>query len=126
MKNAFRIVAAAAVAMMTAASVVDAQKASALASEPLCQTLEISSISGAAPKDRNTIVLRWLATSNFELAYRGNVFLFDTYYDRVPPSRPLGFDFTKIKKATAIFIGHAHDDHIADAVTVAKQTGAPV
>jgi L-ascorbate metabolism protein UlaG (beta-lactamase superfamily) len=126
MKNASCLVAGVAVAMMVAVSAADAQRVSVLASEPLCQTLELSSISGAAPKDRNTIVLRWLATSNFELAYRGNVFLFDTYYDRVPPSRPLGFDFTKIRKATAIFIGHAHDDHIADAVAVAKQTGAPV
>ena len=114
------------VAMMIAVAGPGAQQGSPLAAEPLCQALDLSSITGAAPKDRNVIVLRWLATSNFELAYRGNVFLFDTYYDRVPPSRPLGFDFRKIRKATAIFIGHAHDDHIADAVTVAKQTGAPV
>src|SRR5438874_3303886 len=117
-------VAASAILCLATVAPAHAQKGSALASEPLCQTLDLSSISGAAPKDRNVIVLRWLATSNFELAYRGNVFLFDTYYDRVPPSRPLGFDFTKIRKATAIFIGHAHDDHISDAVTVAKQTGA--
>jgi len=126
MRKIAGVCAATAVAMLMTVAVGDAQKGSSLATEPLCQTLELSSTSGVVPKDRNTIVLRWLATSNFELAYRANVFLFDAYYDRVPPSRPLGFDFTKIKKATAIFIGHAHDDHIADAVTVAKQTGAPV
>src|SRR5712672_3117416 len=93
----------AAIALLATAAPAHAQKGSSLASEPLCQTLDLSSISGAAPKDRNVIVLRWLATSNFELAYRGNVFLFDTYYDRVPPSRQLGVDCKEIRKTTAIF-----------------------
>jgi L-ascorbate metabolism protein UlaG (beta-lactamase superfamily) len=103
-----------------------AQKAAPLASEPACRTLDLASINGPMPKDRNVVVLRWLATSNFEIAFRDNVFLLDAYYDRTPPARPVGFDFTKMKNATAIFIGHAHDDHISDAVAVAKQTGAPV
>ena len=103
-----------------------AQKSAPLASEPACRTLDLASINGPMPKDRNVVVLRWLATSNFEIAYRDNVFLLDTYFDRTPPARPIGFDFTKMKKATAIFIGHAHDDHISDAVAVAAQTGAPV
>jgi glyoxylase-like metal-dependent hydrolase (beta-lactamase superfamily II) len=33
---------------------------------------------------------------------------------------------TDLKKATAIFIGHPHFDHISDAPVVAKQTGAQV
>ena len=103
-----------------------AQRQSPLESEPACRTLDLASTNGPMPKNPNIVVLRWLATSNYEIAYRGNIFLLDAFYDRTPPSRPLGFDFKKMAKATAIFIGHAHDDHISDAVTVAKQTGAPV
>jgi L-ascorbate metabolism protein UlaG (beta-lactamase superfamily) len=33
---------------------------------------------------------------------------------------------TDIKKATAVFIGHPHFDHMSDAAIVAKQTGATV
>ena len=103
-----------------------AQRVTSFDAEPACQTLNLASIDAPAPRSRNVAVLRWLATSNFEIAYRDNVFLLDAYYDRTPPARPIGFDFTKIRKAAAIFIGHAHDDHISDAVAVAKQTGAPV
>ena len=28
------------------------------------------------------MVLRWLGTANYELSYRGQVFLFDTYFNR--------------------------------------------
>jgi hypothetical protein len=103
-----------------------AQRAPLFEADPACHTLNLASIDAPAPRDRNTLIVRWLATSNFEIAYRDNVFLLDTYYDRTPPARPLGFDFMRMRKATAIFIGHAHDDHISDAVAVAKQTGAPV
>jgi L-ascorbate metabolism protein UlaG (beta-lactamase superfamily) len=99
---------------------------SALAQEPACQTLALSSTGGPMPKGQNVLVLRWLATSNFELAYRDNIILLDAYYDRAPSARPLGFDYKTIKKATAIIIGHAHDDHISDATEVAMRTGAKV
>ena len=36
---------------------------------------------------------------------------------------PIGVAPTDIKKANAIFIGHAHFDHMSDAAAVAKQTG---
>jgi L-ascorbate metabolism protein UlaG (beta-lactamase superfamily) len=39
---------------------------------------------------------------------------------------PIGVAPADIRKANAIFIGHAHFDHMSDAATVAKQTGAPV
>ncbi|MBI3049426.1 MAG: MBL fold metallo-hydrolase [Acidobacteria bacterium] len=94
--------------------------------EAACRTLELASTGGPLPADRNVVVLRWLATSNFEIAYRDNVFLLDTYYDRAAPARPLGFDFKRMNKATAIFVGHAHSDHASDAVAVAQQTGARV
>jgi L-ascorbate metabolism protein UlaG (beta-lactamase superfamily) len=54
------------------------------------------------------------------------VFLLDAYYDRGPRMHPIGVVSADIKKANAIFIGHAHFDHMSDAAAVAKQTGAPV
>jgi L-ascorbate metabolism protein UlaG (beta-lactamase superfamily) len=101
-------------------------RGSALAQEPACQTLTLASTGGPMPKNPSVMVLRWLATSNFEIAYRDNVILLDAYYDRAPSARPLGFDYKTIKKATAIIIGHAHDDHISDATEVALRTGAKV
>src|ERR1700676_4626180 len=101
-------------------------RGSALAQEPACQTLTLASTGGPMPKNATVMVLRWLATSNFEIAYRDNVILLDAYYDRAPSARPLGFDYKTIKKATAIIIGHAHDDHISDATEVALRTGAKV
>jgi L-ascorbate metabolism protein UlaG (beta-lactamase superfamily) len=78
------------------------------------------------PRGRDTIVLRWLGVSNYELAYRDQVILFDTFYSRVWPARPLGVLPSEFKRADAVFIGHGHWDHIADAPEVAKQTGAKV
>jgi phosphoribosyl 1,2-cyclic phosphodiesterase len=96
----------------------------ALAQDPACQTPTIAAAGGHMPKGQNTVVLRYLGVSNYELAYRDQVLLFDTFYSRVWPARPLGVlprDFTR---ANAIFFGHAHWDHIADAPDVAKQTNA--
>ena len=96
------------------------------AKEPACSSLVPASQGGPAPKNPDLIVVRWLGVSNEEVAFRHNIFLIDAWYDRTPPARPLGFDRTAVKKATAIFIDHAHGDHIADVPFVAKQTGAPV
>lgn len=112
--------------MMTAAPAAAQSTSHSFVREAACHTLNLASAGGPAPADRNVFVLRWLATSNYEIAYRDNVFLLDAYYDRAAPARPLGFDFRALKRATAIFIGHAHDDHVSDAVAVAQQTGAPV
>jgi L-ascorbate metabolism protein UlaG (beta-lactamase superfamily) len=100
--------------------------ASALAQEPACQVLTPAAAGGPAPKTQDTLVVRWLGHTNYELTYRGNVFLLDAYYDRVPKNHPIGVAAKDVTKATAIFIGHAHYDHIADAGTIAKQTGATV
>jgi len=78
------------------------------------------------PADSDIVVLRWLANANFEFAYRGKVYLFDAYFDRTPRSHSLGFKAADITKAEAIFVSHAHFDHISDIGPVAKQTGAPV
>jgi len=50
--------------------------------DPACQSLTPVSAGGPAPKDPETVVVRWLGWTNYELAYRGDVFLLDTYYDR--------------------------------------------
>lgn len=94
--------------------------------EAPCQTLTPAATGGPMPKNPAVVVLRWLGASNHELAFRDNVFLLDAYYDRTPPARPLGFTRTDIKRANAIFIGHGHSDHMADAPYVAERTGARV
>jgi len=109
------------------ASRLDAQTGramAALAQDPACQSTTIAAAGGPMPKDQNTVVLRYLGVSNYELTYRGQVLLFDTFYSRVWPARPLGVLPTDFKKANAIFFGHGHWDHIADAPEVAKQTNA--
>lgn len=68
-------------------------KGVALSQEPACQALTPTAVGGPAPKSPNTLVLRWLGTSNHELAYRDNVILFDAYYERAPRTRPIGLTF---------------------------------
>src|SRR5882672_8884000 len=87
----------------------------AMQQDPACQSLMPVSAGGPAPKDPETVVVRWLAWTNYEVAYRGNVFLLDAYYDRGPRMHPLGLAPSDIKKASALFIGHAHFDHMSDA-----------
>jgi L-ascorbate metabolism protein UlaG (beta-lactamase superfamily) len=98
----------------------------AMRQDPACQSLTPVSAGGPAPKGGDTVVVRWLGWTNYEVAYRGNVFLLDAYYDRGPRMHPIGVAPADMKKANAIFIGHAHFDHMSDAAAVAKQTGAPV
>jgi len=99
----------------------------ALAAEPACRTLTPALIGGPVPAaTSDTVVMRWLGTANYEVAYRGKVYLFDTYYDRPGRTRPIGFKVDQVRRADVIFIGHAHSDHISDIAEVAKQTGAMV
>src|SRR5262249_45793427 len=79
-----------------------------------------------APPDSDTVVIRWLGNANFEFAYKGKVYLFDAYFDRTPRSHAIGFKAADVSKAEAIFVSHAHFDHISDIGPVARQTGAPV
>jgi L-ascorbate metabolism protein UlaG (beta-lactamase superfamily) len=78
------------------------------------------------PPDSDTVVIRWLGNANFEFAHKGKVFLFDAYFDRTPRSHKLGFTAADVTRAEAIFVSHAHFDHISDIGPVARQTGAPV
>lgn len=78
------------------------------------------------PASSDTVVIRWLANANFAFAYKNRVYLFDAYFDRTPRSHKLGFTAADVKKVEAVFVSHAHFDHIADIATVARQSGAAV
>jgi L-ascorbate metabolism protein UlaG (beta-lactamase superfamily) len=78
------------------------------------------------PRESDVVVVRWLGNANFEFAYKGRVYLFDAYFDRTPRSHDIGFRAADVSKADAIFLSHAHFDHISDIAAVARQTGAPV
>jgi len=118
---------AAMVAAFMASSPLSAQSAkAAMQRDPACESLTPVTAGGPAPRDQNTVVVRWLGWTNYELAYRGEVYLLDAYYDRGPRMHPIGVEPREMKKATAIFIGHAHFDHISDAAAVAKLSGAQV
>jgi len=91
-----------------------------------CRSLVPAAMGGPLLVDDNKIVLRWLSTSNYELVYRGQVFLLDAYFERGPRNRPTGIVPTQVAKTDAIFIGHAHFDHISDVGTIAQRTKAKV
>jgi hypothetical protein len=92
----------------------------AFAQTGACDSYVPAAIGGPTlPKDDDTMVLRWLANANYEISYRGQVFLFDTYFNRKARNRPVGFTAEQLSRADAIFIGHAHFDHISD-------VGAPI
>ena len=92
-----------------------------------CESYQAAITGGPTPSaDSDTVVIRWLANANYEFAYKGKVYLFDAYFDRVSRNRDLGFKTAQVTKAEAIFVSHAHFDHISDIGPVARQTGAPV
>src|SRR5215475_7348878 len=80
-----------------------------------CRSLIPAAMGGPILRDDNRIMLRWLATANYELVYRGQVFLLDAYFDQGPRGRPTGVIPERVVNADAIFIGHAHYDHMSDA-----------
>src|SRR5215470_20445424 len=92
---------------------------------PACRGRAPALTGGPMPPE-GILAIRWLGTTNFELAYGGQVVLLDAYYDRGPRNRPIGFGPKDVKRASAIFVGHAHFDHMSDAASVGTQTGAQV
>jgi L-ascorbate metabolism protein UlaG (beta-lactamase superfamily) len=92
-----------------------------------CESYKAAVTGGPMPPvDSETVVIRWLGNANYEFAYKNKVYLFDAYFDRTPRSHDLGFTAADVKVATAIFVSHAHFDHISDIGAVSRQTGAPV
>jgi L-ascorbate metabolism protein UlaG (beta-lactamase superfamily) len=115
--------------MLTAMALVVAASAQAQTpgqDQDACTSLVPAAMGGPMPKAKDMIVLRWLSTSNYELAFRGQVFLLDAYFDRGPRNRPTGVVPREVKQADAIFIGHAHFDHMSDAAPIAQRTKAKV
>jgi hypothetical protein len=48
-----------------------------------------AAMGGPIPIDKN-VLMRWLSTANYELAYHGPVYLLDAFYDRSPLIARLG------------------------------------
>jgi L-ascorbate metabolism protein UlaG (beta-lactamase superfamily) len=111
---------------LVAMLVATAQAQTTYSDKDACASLIPAAIGGPIPADKNKIMLRWLATSNYELVYRGQVFLLDAYFDRGPRNRPTGVVPAEVKRADAIFIGHAHFDHMSDAAPIAQRMKAKV
>jgi L-ascorbate metabolism protein UlaG (beta-lactamase superfamily) len=115
------------VAAFAGACLTSAVPASAADIPDACNSYRAAVTGGPTPPtSSDVVVIRWLGNANFEFAYRGKVYLFDAYFNRTPRSHDIGFKAEDIKKAEAIFVSHAHFDHISDVATIAKQTGAPV
>src|SRR5229473_1439508 len=115
--RALKLYAAAAVAL-----VASTQTYAAGADADACRSLVPAAMGGPLLRDPGKIMLRWLSTSNYELVYRGQVFLLDAYFERGPRNRPTGVVPGEVKQADAIFIGHAHFDHMSDAAALAQHS----
>lgn len=102
-----------------------ASEASAEPTSRACASLVPAALGGPMPSDRNVISVRWLGCACFEVVYRDQVILLDAWYDR-PLCRDIGFTPQQVVRADTIFIGHAHFDHIADAASIGRRTGATI
>src|SRR4051794_15059858 len=67
--------------------------------DPACQASTLVATGGAAPREPQTLAVRWTGFSNFELAYKGKIILLDAYFDRGSNYPPLGFAAADVKKA---------------------------
>jgi Beta-lactamase superfamily domain len=85
-----------------------------------------AAVGGPMIANPHVISLRWLGCSCYELVHRGKVYLLDAWFDRGPRTRPVGITPEQVIQTEAIFIGHAHFDHIADAPPIAARTGATI
>src|SRR5581483_11268206 len=75
------------------------------AAEPACSSYTPAIIGGPVPsKNSDIVVLRWLGNANYEVDYQGQVFLFDTYFDRTARNHDIGFKVSQIKRADAVLV----------------------
>jgi hypothetical protein len=95
-------------------------------SRTACESLIPAAAGGPTPSNHDLLSVRWLGCACFEVVFRDQVLLLDTWYDRGPRHRPIGITPQQVTRANAIFIGHAHFDHIGDATPIARRTGAVV
>ncbi|WP_020649973.1 MBL fold metallo-hydrolase [Solimonas variicoloris] len=83
-------------------------------------------ILGADATDPATVKLWWYGVSGFIVAAGGHLFLFDAW-ESVGLQKdyvPIGREELVAIQPEAIFVGHGHFDHAADAGYIAGQTGA--
>jgi L-ascorbate metabolism protein UlaG (beta-lactamase superfamily) len=83
-----------------------------------------ASLGGPERPGADEITLRWFGTANFEVTFGDRVLLLDTYYNRSPRDRALGFTAEDVVRADLVLIGHPHADHVGDTAQVVRQTGA--
>ncbi len=62
-------------------------------------------LGGEASADPGALTIRWYGTSNYELNFRDRVVLLDTFYDRGPRMRGLGFRPDEVVRADAVSRG---------------------
>ncbi len=85
----------------------------------------------AAPDRSHDIELEYLGTAGFAVRGRGRTLVLDPYVSRLPLHklwRPLAPDESVIARviprADDVLVGHAHFDHILDAPSLCRRTGA--
>lgn len=69
-----------------------------------------------------TVTLTWHGHSNFALEADGKQVLIDPFYSGNPVCQASADD----QNPVAILLTHAHNDHVGDAVSISKRTGAKV
>ena len=67
--------------------------------------------------------IKWIGHSCFELSDGGTRVLIDPF---LKPNNPVAQVTAEEIDPTHILVSHGHADHVADAVAVAKRTGAPI
>src|ERR1700752_5111484 len=66
--------------------------------------------------------IRWLAHATYAFEHDGKTVLVDPFLTGNPKAAATAEEVS----ADAIFVTHAHGDHVGDTVAIAKRTGAPV
>jgi hypothetical protein len=81
---------------------------------------------GAVRRDK--LIMSWVGVTNFAMAIRGHVVLLDAWVPRGAHSGYVPASPAELAalRPEAIFIGHAHFDHAADAVPIAQASGATI
>jgi hypothetical protein len=93
--------------------------------EHVCKSWTPAMVGGPVAHGKDLLTLRWMSEANVELSYKNQVILLSAYYDK-GPDNPRFVELDKVRRADAIFLGHAHGDHMTEAARFALQTGATV
>lgn len=96
-----------------------------MCSEAPCFSVTPAILGGPVAKNSDLLTLRWLGEANMEITYKGQVILLSAYFEANPREDQV-INPADITRVDALFLGHAHGDHMSDAARVARQTGAKV